>query len=464
MNLRTILVLLAVFVVLAAAGAGYRLVTGGTPVDAVPATRGPIREYVDEEGKTRLPRTHLITMPFEGRIAPIELEAGDRVKEGQVVARVVPEDIAVELAEAEATVARLEASIRENADTQVEHTVLQQSKEYVDSMGRTVEAGRERVKAGQAKRTFTERELKRTLSLHERNAATPQELNRAEFESVQAEVEYQQDVLIARALESLMAATALLPTAVQQYISRKELRVPVLKQEKAEADAKLRHVQLRERRSTMASPVTGVVLRREVTSERQLAAGALLLEIGRLEELEVDAQVLSQEATRVVPGQLVDLYGSAVGTAVARGTVRRVEPAGFTKVSSLGVEQQRVNVVIALFPSDSMRLRNEGRLGVGYRVQVRITTSENPSALVVPRSALVRGPAGGWRVHVVRDGRARIQVVQVGLMNDERAEILSGLRDGELVIPVPESDLTDGARVRPVVAPLVGDDITAKPR
>jgi HlyD family secretion protein len=461
MNIRTIAAFAAILVTLAALGAGYRIVTGGIPVDAVPAARGPIREYVDEEGKTRLPRTYLITMPFDGRILPIALEAGDRVAEGQVVARMVPEDLAVEVAEAEAAVARLEASIRENEDTQVERTVLQQSRQYVESMDRTVEAGREQVKAGEAKRSFTERELTRTRNLRERNAASPQELNRAEFDHVQADVEFRQDVLIARALESLRAATALLPTAVGQYIARKELRVPVLRQEKAEAEARLRQVQLRQRRGTMASPVAGVVLRREVTNERQLAAGAVLLEIGRLEELEVEAQVLSQEAIRIAPGQPVDLYGSTVGATPARGTVRRVEPAGFPKISSLGVEQQRVTVVVAIHPSDSTRLQTEGRLGVGYRVQVRITTSANPNALVVPRSALVRGPAGGWRIHVVRGGLARVQVVQVGLMNDERAEVTSGLRAGDLVILVPESDLADGVRVRPIPSPPLSPEETA---
>jgi multidrug efflux pump subunit AcrA (membrane-fusion protein) len=119
-----------------------------------------------------------------------------------------------------------------------------------------------------------------------------------------------------------------------------------------------------------------------------------------------------------------------------------------------------VTVVVAIHPSDSTRLQAEGRLGVGYRVQVRITTSANPNALVVPRSALVRGPAGGWRIHVVRGGLARVQVVQVGLMNDERAEATSGLREGDLVILVPESDLADGVRVRPLPSPPLSPEET----
>lgn len=453
MSIRTIATSAVVLAGLATLSIGYQGWLGGIAVDAVAVSRGPIREYVEEEGKTRLPRTYSITMPFDGRILAIELEAGDRVAEGQVVARVAPEDLAVEVAEAEAAVARLDASIRESEDTTVEDTVLRQSRQYVESMDRTVEAGREQVKAGEAKRAFAERELARKRTLRERNSATFEELNRAEVDSVQADVEFRQDVLIARALESLRAATALLPTAVEQYIARKALRVPVLRQEKAEAEARLRRVQLRRRRGTMTSPVAGLVLRRQVTNERQLAAGAVLLEIGRLEELEVEAEVLSQEASRIAPGEPVDIYGPAVGATPARGTVRRVEPAGFTKVSSLGVEQQRVVVVVAINPSDSARLLSESRLGVGYRVQLRITTSAHADALLIPRSALVRGPVGGWRIHVVRGGRAWVQPVQVGLMNDEQAEVTSGLRGGELVIPVPESDLADGVHVRPVLPP-----------
>jgi HlyD family secretion protein len=446
MSIRTIAVIAAPLGILAALGAGFGLFSGGTPVDAVPVMRGPIREFVDEESKTRLPRTYRITMPYDGRIQPIGLEEGASVAEGQVVARVVPQDLAAELAEAEAAVARLEASLRENEDTRVEHTVLEQSRQYLDSMDRTVEAGRERVKSGEAKREFAERQLARVRSLRERRTASPEEMNRTELDAVEADVDLRQDVLIARALESLRAATALLPRAVEQYIARKELRVPVLKQERAEAEARLERVKLRLARGTMASPVAGVVLHREVADERHL------------DDLEMESDVLSQEAIRVAPGQSADIYGPAIGPTPARGTVRRVEPAGFTKVSSLGVEQQRVTVIIAFHPSDLAHLRAEDRLGVGYRVGVRITTAAKPEALLVPRSALFRGPAGGWNVYTVRDGRARLQAVRIGLMNDERAEVTQGLREGDLVIPAPEADLVDGVRVRPVVSPPLPSD------
>ena len=461
MRVRTVAVVAATLVV---AWVARGMFTGGVPVDVVAVGHGPIREYVDEEGKTRLPRTYLITMPFEGRILPIELEEGDRVAKGQVVARVVPEDLSASAAEAEAAVARLVASIRESADTSVERTALAQSLSFLASMDRTVEAAKEQVKAGQAKREFAGRVLDRVRALHERHAASAEDLNRAEVDQVQANVEYQQDILIARAVESLRAATALLPTAVEQYIARKGLRVPVLEQEKAEAEARLAQVRLRQRRGTMISPVDGVVLRREVIDERHLAAGTTLLEIGQLDELEVEADVLSQEAVRIAPGQAVDISGPAIGAPAARGIVRRIEPAGFTKVSSLGVEQQRVTIIVAFKSSDLVRLRAADRLGVGYRVQVRITTASKSDAVIVPRSVLFRGPAGDWRVYVVQEGRARVHTVRVGLRNDGWAEIVRGLAKGDHVIPAPEADLVDGIRVRPIAAsPPNPDEPEAEP-
>jgi HlyD family secretion protein len=144
----------------------------------------------------------------------------------------------------------------------------------------------------------------------------------------------------------------------------------------------------------------------------------------------------------------VEIYGPAVGQPGVKGKVARVYPAGFTKVSSLGVEQQRVMVVVRFDATDLKRLLDERRLGVGYRVRVRIITAEKSDALVVPRSALFRATSGDWQVFVVRGGRARLQKVAIGLMNDELAEITDGVADDEPVVLAPESTLSDGARVR----------------
>lgn len=437
--------------ILAVAGAAYSSISRGVSVEAAKVSRGDIREYVDEEAKTRLADTYLMTMPYNGRISAIDLVEGSPVTKGQSIAQIVPLDSDLNVAGAQAAVDRLKASIRENDDSSVETTGLQQTLSFVESMNRTVEAAAARVKSGEAKLNYAERNLARTRKLNSQNpkAKSDDELEQAQVSQVESSVNYQQDVLVHRAVEAIRAATALMPTAVRQYIQRKNLSHDVLAKQLAEAEVALQQAERDAERGRMVSPVDGVVLERAVSNEGQLPAGTLLLRIGRWEDLEVEADVLSQEVVNVKPGQSVDLSGPAIGTPVAHGKVERVYPAGFTKVSSLGVEQQRVKVIVKFLPDDLQRLRSERDLGVDYRVMVRIFTAEKSNALLVPRSAVFRGPTGDWRLYAIRSGRAKLQSVKLGLSNDEQAEIISGVEAGELVILAPETNLVDGQSVSP---------------
>jgi HlyD family secretion protein len=205
----------------------------------------------------------------------------------------------------------------------------------------------------------------------------------------------------------------------------------------------------------MTSPVDGVVLERLQTDERMVAAGTVLLEIGDLKELEVEVDVLSQEVVKVKLGQPAEVFGPAIGDRPLRGKVKNIYPAGFTKVSSLGVEQQRVKVIVAFDDDDQRRLierrtAGEWDLGVDYRVRVRIITDQRSGALVIPRSALCRGADGQWQVFVIRDGVTRLQPIEVGLMNDEQVEVQSGVGVDELLVLAPETNLADGTKVKPV--------------
>ncbi len=210
----------------------------------------------------------------------------------------------------------------------------------------------------------------------------------------------------------------------------------------------MREIERNEQLGAMASPIDGVILERAISDERQVATGTVLLSIGRWEDLEIEADVLSQDVVRVKPGQHVEVRGAAVGDHPAQAKVTRIFPAGFTKVSSLGVEQQRVKVIMKFLPEDLSRLRETVGLGVGYRLRVRIFTAEAADALVIPRAALFRGAKNDWRVFAVRDGRARLQAVQVGLSNDEQAQIVEGLSENDRVILAPETNLAEGQRVQ----------------
>lgn len=316
--------------------------SAGAPVEAASAKRGAIREFIDEQAKTRLPETYLITMLFQGRIEAVALSEGMSVKKDEVVARIVPRDLDLAVEEAAAAVQRPDASIKENADVSVEDTAYRQAKQFVLSTLAAVKAALERVRAGRAKYDYAEKDL----------------------------------------------------TRIQQLAATK----------------------------------------------------------ARPQDMEVEADVLTLDVVTAKIGNHVEIYGPAIGKPSARGVVTRIFPAGFTKTSSLGVEQQRVKVIIRFDKNDLNRLLTEHGLGVGYRVRVRIFTAENPDALIVPRTALFRSANNQWQVYAVRGDRARIQDVEVGLMNDEHVEITKGLKQGDLVILVPESSLTDGTRITAKIA------------
>jgi HlyD family secretion protein len=189
------------------------------------------------------------------------------------------------------------------------------------------------------------------------------------------------------------------------------------------------------------APVDGVVLRRFRESESVVPAGEPLVEIGDPSHLEIVSDLLSTDAVRVKPGMRVSVEEWG-GPEPFGAKVERVEPFGFTKVSALGVEEQRVNVIIDL---DDDRAAWKA-MGDGYRVEVRIAVWEADDVVKVPTSALFR-EGRQWAVYVVEGGRARRASVTLGQRTNTEAEVLGGLREGQQVVLHPPDTLTDGSRV-----------------
>jgi HlyD family secretion protein len=450
MKLPTILLLILLLILAAGVGV-WMSMSGGVPVETAVVQRGEIRQFVDERGTTRLPETHLITMPFAGRIEKITLEVGDQVGTQNPVARVVPSDLQNEVDEAKAVVARLEASLAENADKQTEQLTLEQTLKMVDAVIDTVKTAEARTRASISRANFAEDFLAKMRRLQAQGARSDEDVDRAEVANVEAGVDVEEDRLTVSMYKSVLAATQIMPELVKQYMADQDLSGAVLEKEKAEAEARLRQVETRQQRGSMFSPVAGVVLAKPIENERFIDGGEVLLEIGELSRLEIEAEVLSQDVVDVKEGQEVEVYGPAVGARLGEGiraTVHKIYPAGFTKVSSLGVEEQRVNVIIRWSPEVLKQLLEEQHLGVDYRVRVRIFTASAANALLVPRSAVFRAADSKWQLFVVRSGRARRVNVDVGLMNDEQVEILAGVDENERVVLAPDSMLADGDRVR----------------
>lgn len=371
-------------------------------VDMEEVARRPMTLTVDEEGRTRVRDAYTVSAPVDGRLLRVEVRPGDVVSAGKsVVARMVPSaptplDARDETG-ARAALAAAEAALK------------------------LARADRERAVAD---RDLAQVQLRRIRGLRSSGAASQLQLDQAEREARTT----------AAALHNAEAAIAVREAERKGALSR----LRRFGDKGAGTETTATNV------IPICAPADGRVLRVMRESEGPLSAGTPLMEVGDVENgLEVVIELLSSEAVRVTSGDRVVLSGWG-GDRPLNGIVEKIEPFAFTKVSALGVEEQRVNVVVRFTDLQE----SLGRLGHGFRVEARIVVWEDRDALTVPSSALFRSDGDGkWAVFVVEDGVARLRTVEAGRDNGIEAQVLDGLRPGEQVILYPASDLTDGARV-----------------
>jgi HlyD family secretion protein len=361
-------------------------------VDLAQVSRGPLVVTVDEEGRTRVRDRFTVTAPVTGRVLRIELEPGDRVTRGDVIARVQPEMPAL-----------LDARTRAEANAAVESAEA--------SLGHA-RAEEQRARAAHAQ---AQRELARVRRLTAAGVTTTQDL-----ESREADVTLTQEAVNAASF-AVRGASA----EVERARARLTSSAP------GSAGAAI----------AVRAPVDGVILQRLRESESVVPAGEPLVEIGDPRQMEIVTDLLSTDAVRVKAGAraTVEQWG---GDTALDAIVRRIEPAGFTKVSALGVEEQRVNVVLDFADSaDACAL-----LGDAYRVETRIVLWEAPNVLKVPTNALFR-EGTRWAVYVASGGRARRAIVQIGHQTGQDTEVVGGLTEGTTVIVHPGDLVHDGARI-----------------
>lgn len=378
------------------AGIGYGFMPRPLPVELIPARKGDLAVTVEEEGRTRVRERYVVAAPVAGQARRILLKVGDPVAAGQVVAHIEP-----------ARAASLDPRSRAQALARVE------------AARAALLAARESARAAAAEARLAEQELARTESLGKANfisqAAVDQARGRLQAgQASRQAADYQvqvarHEVAVARA--ALTEATA--PAG-------------------ADAPAIL----------AVAAPAAGRVLAVPHESEGVVQPGQPLVEIGNPASLEVLVEVLSTAAVKIRTGArvLLDRWG---GPAALEGRVRVVEPAGFTKVSALGVEEQRARVLVDIVtPAEVWK-----NLGDGYRVEAAFVLWEGRDLLLAPTSALFRH-ADGWAVYLAENGRARLRPVKVGERNGLDARVLEGLKAGDLVIAHPDEKILEGVRVR----------------
>lgn len=356
------------------------------PVETVVVRRGTLRVAVDEEGTTRVRAHEDVNAPVSGRFIPSGVRVGDRVARGSALGVIRPAPLGVEgTREATARAAVADAALREaEAGLVAAESALRE--------GLDVLARRERLAAS--------------------GGLASEELERARTGAVG--LRQQRDAATAR-------VTA------------------------ARAEANVAHAALDVRAPTsgaavtVTAPLSGVVLRLAEEHERVVPAGTRLAEVGDPADIEVVVALLTADAVRIAPGTEMRIT-TAPGSDTLLAHVTIVEPAAFTKLSPLGVEEQRVNV-IGRFATPVTGL------GDAFRVDARVTLAEVADAVIVPASALVRD-GSAWAAFVVTGGRVARHVVVIGARSTDGAEVRSGLTPGDIVVAYPSEELTDGTRVR----------------
>jgi HlyD family secretion protein len=357
-------------------------------VEAVRVGRGSMQVSIDEEGETRAHDHFILAAPVAGRLMRIELREGDKVTRGEVVATIMPSP--VEPQKREEILARVQnaEALKREADQRVEHARADYE-----------QARREAARAEQ----LVEQGIVSTQTFEQaRNAETTcnQELDAAKFR-------------VAAAASDVRAAKAgLMAIETDQRNSQRAVK--------------------------LYSPVSGRVLRITEKSERVLPQGAPIIVIGDPKKLEIVVDVLSTDAVKVRPGMAVSVEGWG-GERPVEARVRTVEASAFTKVSALGVEEQRVNII-----ADFVNLPD--LLGDGYQVEVRIITWQADNVLKVPVSALFRH-GDNWSVFVIEQGKAKRREVEIAHRNQSEVEIGAGLDEGALIVLHPSNEMKDGAQV-----------------
>lgn len=390
-----ILGLLALAVVAALAWVAFR--TEPVPVDLAEVARGPLSVTIDADGRTRIREIYEVASPMAGIALRSPVRVGDATVAGETVVAIV-EPVAPALLDARSR-QQAEAAVREaEAARAVAGSQLRQAEEDLN---------------------YARTQLERARTLVERGVATTTQLEDAT----------QRATLRAAALDAARSNLAL----AEGSLARAEAAL-IEPTDRAAPRAEDCCIHIR-------APATGRVLGIPVVSERPVLPGATLLTIGAPEDLEIVADLLSSDAVRLAPGALaaVDRWG---GPDPLEARLLRIEPSARTKVSALGIEEQRVDAVFEIVSPPGAR----AGLGDGFSVFLRIVEWETGDAVRVPLSALWRS-GDAWAVFVVEDGRAIRREVEIGRRNAREAQVLAGLAPGEAVVTHPGDEVTDGAAV-----------------
>lgn len=367
------------------------------PVSVARVNAAPFIDSVIEEGRTRLRDTWNVSAPIAGYLQRVVLEVGDEVEQGHPLFLLEPSPAPA-----------------------LDPRSRQQAEETLQAAEARLRTARANLETARAERRFAEAEFERYRTLHLRNLVSTADLDQRRSQRDRQ-----------RAIESGAASSV---EAARFEVESARAVLAIASGQRDDADQPPLAVR---------APISGTVLTRYRCCEGSVAAGERILEIGSLSDLEVQVDLLSMDAVRVRPGMAVRLTGWGGEEALA-GVVRRIEPAGFTRVSALGVDEQRVPVIVDFAEELDPAVLG---LGSGFRVDAEFLVWQAEEVLQLPTSALFRAD-GETVVYRVEEERARQVPVTPGRRSGLVTQVLGGLEAGDIIITHPGARVAEGVRVR----------------
>ncbi|MGL4622827.1 efflux RND transporter periplasmic adaptor subunit [Chroococcidiopsis sp.] len=407
-------------------------------VDTARVTRGDLQDTVNAEGKTRVHDRFVVSASIDGRLARIELDEGDAVQPGTVVARIDPLPLNASVQQALAQLAEWQAQRAGVATQRPKQATLEQARKRILAAQALQRQAVAKVAQAEAALNQARRDRQRAQQLQSTGVISRQERETAELNATTRVKEFEAASLAAKvATADLEVARAAL-SVLQAEQTDPDYLLRVYDARIANVEAELSKLRDEATRTVIRSPVRGRVLRVLQKSAQFVTSGTPLLEVGDISHLELVIDVLSSDAEKIEPGDAIAIDQGSEAQPL-RAKVRLVEPSAFTKVSALGVEEQRVNVIGDF-------VNSAHGFGDAYRVDVKIVIWEGKDILKVPLSALFRCDKS-WCAFVVKDGKAERRLLVVGQRSDFEVEIRRGLQQGDAAILHPSEQIESGSRV-----------------
>ena len=424
-------------------------------VEVAEVKRTDVEVTVDEEGETRIRQRYQVFAPVEGRLARINLDEGDLVSQGDIIAQIDPLPLESDVSEARARLRQWQAERAGVATQRPKAEALLQAEARINSAIAKQKEALAKVEQAKATLEQAKRDRQRNQQLHTDGVISRREKERAELEETTTirALEAEQRVAESAVAEVKAAREALSILRAQQRDP--DYLLDVYDARIASVEAELAKLTDDAQRTNIRSPIDGYVLRVNLESAKYIEAGTQLLELGNPQDLEIVVDLLSSDAVKVKPGALMYLEHWG-GESTLKAKVRYVEPSAFTKVSALGVEEQRVNVIADLLDTESSseRLQNDS-LGDRYRVETRTVVWSGKDVLVIPLSALFRCKSGNnqnlsrtWCTFVVKNNLAQKRQIEVSQRTNFEAVVEKGLQVGEKVILHANEDIQSGTKVK----------------